>query len=122
MKRKKNQCRVCRFFKDVSKSAPWWQRACLEFIAKAAREHPEAHGYALLDFMEADKAKLDKLCKGGGNTDRDVLMAQIRDALKQLDARGQASVIRFAEAMKDGTAPSTAEEWYQLEVERGNLP
>ena len=121
---KKNKCRVCRFFKDVSKSAPWWQRAALEIIAKAAREHPEAHGYELLDFMEADKAKIDAMCKkkGGGNTDRDELMAQIRDGLKQLDTRGQDSVIRFAEAMKDGTAPSTAEEWYQLEVERGNLP
>ena len=49
-------------------------------------------------------------------------MAQIQDAFSQLDPRGRASVIRFARAMKDGTAPDTAEEWYQLEVEKGNLP
>jgi len=63
-KRKKNECRVCRFFKDVSKSALWWQRAVFELIAKAAREHPDAQGYDLLDFMEADLAQLNKILRG----------------------------------------------------------
>ena len=60
-KRKKNQCRICRFFKDVSKSALWWQRAVFELIAKAAREHPDAQGYDLLDFIEADLALLNEI-------------------------------------------------------------
>ena len=65
MKRKKDQCRVCRFFKDVSKSHPVWQRIYFELIAKAAREHPEAHGYDLLDFMEAERTKVDEFLRGG---------------------------------------------------------
>ena len=65
MKQKKRACATCRFFKDITKFAPYYQRISLMCVAKAARDHPEANGLELLKRAIENMETVQKIEQGG---------------------------------------------------------
>ena len=57
------KCPVCHMFRQVSKSAPWWQRTVLALIAKVARENPEARDMELYYLCEKELAVVNAFMK-----------------------------------------------------------